>query len=94
MSELSLKIKIHGFVQGVGYRDWMVKAAGSLDVDGWVRNLEDGTVEAVLVGDAIRVHNLIQRCHEGPHFAKVEKITEEIFKDPVERRVFVRLPNA
>ena len=94
MSELTLKITIHGLVQGVGYRDWMVKAARSLEVDGWVRNCENGTVEALLVGDAIRVHNLIQRCHEGPHFAKVEKITEEVSKEKIERGTFVRKPNA
>ncbi len=60
-----------GRVQGVNFRAFVQRAAESLGVEGWVRNLRDGTVEAVFEGDKGSVEEAIKRCHTGPSFANV-----------------------
>ncbi len=65
---------IAGSVQGVGYRAWMVKQATALGLDGWVRNRADGQVEAMLLGDAVKLARLRQLCLSGPSGARVEGI--------------------
>ncbi len=65
---------IHGRVQGVFYRDWTVTTARQLGVNGWVRNLPDGTVEAHLEGDAEAVETMIATMQDGPPAARVERI--------------------
>lgn len=92
MTECALKLRIHGKVQGVYYRDWTVQAATALGVDGWVRNREDGTVEALVVGDEASLRELIERCHQGPERAEVERIDEEPAQGIIPRGEFVRKP--
>lgn len=65
---------IHGRVQGVFYRDWTVKTARQLGISGWVRNLPDGTVEAHLEGAADAVEAMIEKMHDGPIAARVDRI--------------------
>ena len=65
-------VLVHGHVQGVFYRDWTVRTATELGVTGWVRNLADGTVEAVVCGEA--AEEMIERMHAGPERARVDKI--------------------
>lgn len=72
-------IFIEGRVQGVGFRHYTRKNAESLGVTGWVKNLEDGRVEAVFQGDEEQVNELIERCKEGPVASYVKDI--EIGKD-------------
>lgn len=57
---------VHGRVQGVFYRDWTVKTARESGIDGWVRNLPDGTVEAHLEGSRDSVDRMISDMHQGP----------------------------
>ena len=45
-----LRLRIEGFVQAVGYRNYVISEATRLGVDGWVRNRTDGTVEALVSG--------------------------------------------
>jgi len=48
---IAKRVVIAGRVQGVGYRDWMVARAREIGLSGWVRNLPDGSVEALVAGD-------------------------------------------
>lgn len=61
-----------GRVQGVAYRFFAEKWAGSLGVTGWVRNLADGRVEIVAEGEAGSVEMFLDRLREGPRLARVE----------------------
>jgi acylphosphatase len=61
-------------VQGVWYRESCRAEAVSLGVSGWVRNLADGRVEAVLEGPPAAVARVVQWCHEGPSRARVDAV--------------------
>jgi acylphosphatase len=65
---------VSGRVQGVFYRDSTREAAQDHDVDGWVRNLDDGRVEAVFEGDEADVEALVEWCHAGSSAAVVEDV--------------------
>ena len=69
-----------GRVQGVFYRDTLRRRADQLGVSGWVRNMEDGRVEAVFEGDAAAVKSAIDYARHGPRFARVSDI--ELVEEP------------
>lgn len=85
------RLRIAGLVQGVGYREWMVRQANRLGVTGWVRNRSDGTVEALVDGDTAAVEELLRACRLGPPGASVSLIREDL-ADPLEEPGFKRLP--
>jgi acylphosphatase len=85
------RVRIRGRVQGVGYRDWMSREATRLGVQGWVRNRADGSVEALVAGDAAAVNALLAACRAGPPLARVEEIAEDFAEPPLEPG-FQRLP--
>jgi acylphosphatase len=62
---------VHGYVQGVGYRQSMCTAADRIGVTGWVRNLRDGTVEAVVQGTQDNVSKMLEWANRGPPAAHV-----------------------
>ena len=66
--------RISGCVQGVGYRAWVVQMAARLGVRGWVRNRNDGTVEALIIGDAQALAAMIEACRQGPRAATVRDV--------------------
>ena len=68
------RLRIHGRVQGVWYRESMRREAERLNVAGWVRNAPDGSVEAVVQGSAAAVDALIQWARSGLPLARVERI--------------------
>jgi acylphosphatase len=65
---------IHGRVQGVFFRLETQKAARQFGATGWVRNLPDGTVEAVMEGTETAVAALLDWCGQGPRLARVDKV--------------------
>ena len=75
MEKTAVTARIFGRVQGVGYRLYIGRAAERLGLDGWVRNLADGTVEAVFQGDKDSVDKGIEFCSKGPPFSEVEGLT-------------------
>lgn len=70
----ALHLLISGRVQGVGYRDWLLRRARALGLQGWVRNLADGRVEAVLAGPEAAVQAGVRACQDGPPLAQVLNI--------------------
>ena len=71
------RLRITGRVQGVWFRGWAIEAAELLDLDGWVRNRLDGSVEALVVGPEAAVEDFIRRCQSGPPAADVERVEVE-----------------
>ena len=76
---------VHGRVQGIGYRAFVEHEALRRGIEGWVRNRRDGSVEAMLAGDADAVTAMIEACRRGPYSARVDTLdqragTEDDFK--------------
>ena len=71
------RVVVHGRVQGVFFRDSTRRRAQAAGVAGWVANRPDGTVEAVLEGDADAVEALVRWLHDGPRGADVERVEVE-----------------
>ncbi len=69
---------VSGNVQGVGYRYAMMAAAMRLGISGWLRNRLDGTVEAVVAGEAEAVAAIIAWARQGPPGAQVTHVAVEI----------------
>lgn len=70
-----------GRVQGVFFRQRTIRLARSADCAGWVRNLDDGRVEAVFEGSAEAVERMVAWCREGPEHAIVDGV-EVIEEEP------------
>ena len=70
----SVRVRIEGRVQGVGFRYWIERVARELDLAGWVRNRRDGSVEALLSGPAEQVGEMLDRACEGPAGAVVTSV--------------------
>ncbi|WP_431304600.1 acylphosphatase [Sediminicoccus sp. BL-A-41-H5] len=85
-------LRIAGRVQGVGYRDWLVREARRHGIAGWVRNRADGTVEALLAGEEDGLNAVLTACRRGPPLAQVTRI-EEQFAEPPEEPGFTRRPS-
>ena len=72
-----VRLVIKGNVQGVGFRGWLKLMAIRHSVSGWVKNLPDGSVEAVLEGSPAGISALEKLCHKGPDAATVESVARE-----------------
>lgn len=81
MSRTCAHVFVSGTVQGVFYRATTREQANKTGVDGWVRNLDDGRVEAVFEGPEDAVEEMIEWCHEGSARARVEDVTVR-WEDP------------
>jgi acylphosphatase len=71
------RVRAHGRVQGVFFRDSTRQEAESAGVAGWVRNAPDGTVEAVFEGDEDAVERLVAFVRRGPGSAQVHELDVE-----------------
>jgi acylphosphatase len=72
------RVVIGGRVQGVWYRESCRKEAVARSVGGWVRNCDDGTVEAVFEGSAAAVEAMIAWCRLGPPHASVTSVVSTV----------------
>ena len=68
------RVVVHGRVQGVFFRGSTQEEARRTGIDGWVRNLPDGAVEAVFEGEAAGVEQLVAYCRRGPPWAEVTRV--------------------
>jgi acylphosphatase len=68
------RVIVHGFVQGVFFRDSVRRLAQQRGVAGWVGNRADGAVEAVLEGESDAVERLVEFCRAGPRGARVDSV--------------------
>lgn len=73
----TLLVRVTGKVQGVGFRMSAVRQAHSFGVAGWVRNLDDGSVEALLQGEHDRIDQMLSWMRMGPPAAQVADIMSE-----------------
>jgi acylphosphatase len=90
--QITRQLRLNGRVQGVFFRESMCREAARQGVSGWVRNRRDGSLEAMLQGEAAQVEALIAWARRGPPAAQVENM--EISEGNGEFSGFERLPNA
>ena len=90
--ERTVHVLITGMVQGVGYRAFVERQARVFQLCGWVRNLRDGSVEAVFSGEAENVDSILRACRSGPRLAIVEEVRVTERSAEGELREFEVLP--
>ena len=71
------KVKIYGRVQGVGFRHFTVQNARRLNLKGWVMNMSDGSVEALIAGAPDDVEKMLEKLKEGPATARVDRFESD-----------------
>ena len=74
MANQRVRVFVKGKVQGVFFRQALKVKSKQHNVFGWVKNLVDGRVEAVLEGDEENINNLVEWCHGGPAHARLEDV--------------------
>jgi acylphosphatase len=77
MSKELRVIRIHGKVQGVGYRFFATRVARRLGLKGSIENMRDGTVEAMVEGEKKAIDDWLEELKEGPRYAEVTQIEQE-----------------
>jgi acylphosphatase len=79
MGEAVIRVRavVHGRVQMVGFRAFVIHHAGDAGLSGTVRNEPDGTVEAVLEGPRHEVEQMLDLLREGPSHARVDHVDVE-----------------
>ena len=74
---VSYRIRVYGRVQGVGYRDFVRRRARTFGINGYVRNLVDGSVEIVAEGDERNFELFLREIKKGPILARVDRVEIE-----------------
>ncbi|MET0962522.1 MAG: acylphosphatase [Noviherbaspirillum sp.] len=74
---MAMRLRITGLVQGVGYRAAFQRQASGLQLSGWVRNRRDGSVEALVEGDAAALEAIEAWAGRGPPGARVAAVQRE-----------------
>lgn len=85
---------VEGFVQGVGFRYHVLKAAQAHNLAGWVRNRHDGRVEVVAEGELVDLNHLLDALRKGPISSDVEKVDYSFSEAQGEFRRFKVLSTA
>lgn len=91
-SFITVRLEITGRVQGVGFRESMRAVAQALEVNGWVRNRDDGSVDAIVQGADGDVERLIAWCHNGPPGAHVRFVKADLVENSEDYIAFTRWP--
>ena len=89
-SRACVRVRARGRVQGVGFRVWLARLAEQRGLDGWVRNLPDGSVEALLAGDQVAVAAMMELVREGPRGSLVEGVDVTDEPEPPSRGFSIR----
>ncbi|MGQ0578908.1 MAG: acylphosphatase [Betaproteobacteria bacterium] len=90
--KITRRLRIRGQVQGVNLREAMRLRAEQLKVTGWVRNLLDGTVEAVVQGEAFAIDSIVEWARQGPPTARVDSVDVETAEGEGDFQYFDKRP--
>lgn len=77
MEKIARRYYVSGLVQGVGFRYFAQRAGAALKLDGWVRNLRDGRVEAYAIGRKVQLDAFESKLNQGPASGYVSEIVVE-----------------
>jgi len=77
MAKTRAKVIVKGIVQGVNFRYYTQRQAAKNNINGWVKNLPDGSVAAVFEGEEHDVTAMVQWCRTGPSSAQVTELIEQ-----------------
>jgi acylphosphatase len=80
----AFRLIVSGVVQGVGFRAYVAAQARKLQLQGTVKNLEDGTVEILVSGNENQIREFKNECLHAPAPIKVADIIETVLKNPPE----------
>jgi acylphosphatase len=90
MAKVAYRVRVYGRVQGVFFRASMKEVAEDLGVDGWVRNMPDGSVEALVSGEEEKVEKILEWCRRGPELARVNKVEITPADPPTEKGFHIK----
>ena len=82
-------ILISGMVQGIGFRSWTKRHAKRLRITGWVKNREDGAVEAMVQGQNTSTQVLLDLLHHGPPLAAITSVVSTQIVDVPQYEQFI-----
>lgn len=77
----NVKLQIFGKVQGVCFRFLAKKTANNLKINGWVKNMDDGSIYIEAEGEEKNLEKFIKWCYRGPIFAKIDDVRVEYSKN-------------
>lgn len=84
-------VKFYGIVQGIGFRNKTKRMAKSLNIKGWVKNINDGSVEAMMQGNPEEVEKLLDYCKSGIQNALVTDVkTDYVVEEDLYNFVILR----
>lgn len=92
--KITRRLRIRGQVQGVNLREAMRQRADQLKITGWVQNRLDGSVEAIVQGEAFAIDAIVDWAHQGPPGARVDSLDVESADDEGNYDSFDKKPTA
>jgi len=90
--KITRRLRIRGQVQGVNLREALRQRADQLKVTGWVRNRLDGTVEAIVQGEAFAIDSIVEWARQGPTTARVDSVDVESAESEGDFQIFDKRP--